>query len=250
MFKQKKYFTICLIVLTSLVRAITNPILIQAQADFKKVNASYAKLESYSIDTYYTVYTEHNTQERLESKNGKYVKYKSNSYTMVDDIQTYTINDKIISINKGDKLISVGDNTPSDTDPLGTNSDSLLTMCSDIKVETINAHEKKYTLLFDNAENSEYNKVEISINTLENRYTKLVLFYNMEINLKSDFYADAKQPRLEIMYKNFKLLTADPQIFNDALYIVNDNEKLKPAPKYYNYRLVDLRNKTRIKKNK
>ena len=76
----------------------------------------------------------------------------------------------------------------------------------------------------------------------------MVLYYTMSINLKSDYYAEEKQPKLEIIYKNLKPLNIEPHIFNETLYIVDDQSKLKPAASYYNYRVVDLRNKTRIKK--
>jgi hypothetical protein len=227
-----------------------NPVLSMAKADFKKANDYYAKTPNLSMDTYYMVFSEHDSQSLLEGKSGKYIKYGNNLYTKIDDIETLNINDKIISINQENKLISVGDNRIVEVNPILTNVDSILTMCNDIKMVSINANEKKYEFYFNDSDGSEFSRIDIQIDTKNSRYTKVVLFYQMSINLKADFYAEEKQPRLEVQYKNFKILTAEPLLFDQSLYLVNDNGKLKPAPKYYNYKVSDLRNQTRIKKAK
>lgn len=244
----KHYITVILFFTTAgLTFAGSDPVMKQALLDFKKVNETYAKTDNYSMDTYYMVFSEHETQSLLEAKNGKYIKYKNNTYTKIDDIEIVSINDIMISINKGDNLISVGDNKALEVNPFQANIDSLLTICSKIKVEQINPNEKRYSLLFDDSEIKEYDRIDISINTKDFRYTRVVLFYNMAINLRTDFYAEEKQPRLEITYKNFKTLNADPQIFQSSIYIIDDGKKIKPSAKYNKYRLSDLRNKTRIK---
>lgn len=249
MFKRHNYILLLFAALFFMSAGI-NPVMQQAAADLKKVNETYSKTESFSMDTYYMVFSEHETASMLEAKNGKYIKYKNNNYTKIDDIEVVSINEMMISINKSDKLISVGDNPLKEVNPLTANLDSLLTICTSVKVEQVNANEKKYSLRFDDSDIKEYDRIDISINTVDYRYTRIVLFYNMAINLKTDFYAEEKQPRLEIMYKNYKVLTADPLIFQQSLYIHANGDKLTPASKYYNYRLSDLRNKTRIKKAK
>ena len=245
--KAFNYF-IFIIFIQLAVRAGNDPALVSAREDINRINAYYAKTPNFSFDTYYKVFTEHNEQSVLEAKNGKYVRYNKNIYVRIDDIETIAINDKLIGINKEDKRITVGDNRELDLHPLQTNVDSLLTLCSEIKVEVINDHEKKYKLFFTDSPVSEYGRVDIQIDTKNNRFVKIVLFYEMAINLKNDFYAEEKQPRLEISYNNFRILTVDPLIFNEGIYIVNDKSKLKPASKYYNYSVSDLRNQTRIKK--
>ncbi len=228
----------------------TDPVLQAAQADFKRTNLAYEKTPNLSMDTQYMVFGDQTSDELMEAKNGKYIKFENQVYTLVDDIETYTIKDKIISINQENRLISVGDHRASAADLMPMNVDSLLTLCEKIEVEQINATEKKYKLFFSPGDLPEFNRVDIHIDTKNYRFTRLVLFYAMEINLKSDFYAEEKRPRLEIVYKNFKTLSAEPLIFNEALYIVENQGKLKPAPKYYNYKVMDLRNQTRIKTSK
>lgn len=227
----------------------TNPVLTEAKNDFKKTNEAYEKTPNISMDTYYSVYSEHDSQSLLEGKNGKYIRYNKNMFVRIDDIETYAINDKIISINHQEKMISVGDNKQIIIDPILTNVDSLLSLCRDIKMERINASEKKYQLYFNEADGGEFSRVDVHIDTKNYRYVRLVLFYTIEINLKSDFYADEKQPRMEVVYKNFKTLNTEPLAFNPALYITENKGKLSPSGKYANYKVSDLRNKTRIKKS-
>lgn len=230
--------------------SVNGPVLTQARADFKKANQVYENQKNFSMEMQYMVFSEYETQSALEAKSGKYVKFNKNTYTKIDDIETYDFNNVLVSLNHGDKLISVGDNDAIQLDPWQTNVDSLLTLCKEIKTEMVNANERKYILLFSEADHPEFTRVDIHIDTKNYRYTRLVLFYNIALNLKSDFYAEEKQPRLEISYRNFKPLTADPLIFRESLYVAEVNGKLKPAPKYYNYRITDLRKSTRIKKTK
>jgi hypothetical protein len=225
----------------------TNPTLTAAQSDFKKVNQSYVNTPNMSMNTYYRVYSEHDSQSLLEGKSGKYIKYGKNTYTKIDDIEMLAMGDKLISINKDSKLISVGDNKELVLEPMQNNMDSLLRICSEIKVEQINANEKSYQLYFNPSDVTEFSRVDVHIDTQNYRYLKLVLYYAMQINLKSDFYAEEKQPRMEITYSNFTILKTQPALFNEALYISYNKNKLMPGAGYGNYNVSDLRNKTRIK---
>lgn len=238
-----------LLLLAARLSAGNEPILAAAREDFKKTNAAYSKLTGLSMDTYYAVYSDYQAQNMIEGKNGRYIKFNNLIYTKIDNIETYMMNDKIITINPDNRLIMVGDNKPLQLSPLETDSDSLLAQCSNIELEETNENEKTYKLYFDDTY-SEFSRIEISINLRDLRYKKIVMYYNAPVNLKQDFYGDAQQPRLEITYNNCKELNSLPPLFNEALYIVNNQGKLKPAPKYYNFRVSDLRNQTRLSTQK
>lgn len=227
----------------------SEPERISAIADLKQVNASYAKTANFSLNTNYKVYSEHATDNLLEAKNGKFIRFGKKLYTKIDDIETYALGDKLICISAGDKIISIGDNRQLDFHPLQMSIDSLLTLCNKVEMQYINDHEKKYMMYFS-GESEEFTRIDIQINTETYHYSKVILFYAMQINLSGDFYAEEKRPRLEITYTNFRTLTAEPVSFNEELYIKKDKGTLKPASKYYNYRVSDLRNQTRIKKAK
>lgn len=242
-------FFVCCVFAQGL-KAGNNPALEAAKNDIKRVNARYESEPNLSIDTYYMVYADHTTPTVLEGKPGKYVKFGKNYFTRVDDLDTYVIGNKIIAINPEDRMISVGDNTESTFPASIFNVDSLLELCRDVKLEQINAHERKYILFLDREDGGEFSRVDLQINTKELRFTRIVLFYTIELNLKSDFYAEEKAPRLEVTYKNEKQLAVQPAIFDESQYIVNSSNGLKPATRYHNYKLVDLRNQTRIKRTK
>lgn len=242
--------SIIFIMVCSSAKAGNNPVLASARTDFKKTNEAYSRIPGLSMDTYYIVYDDHKSQSAMEGKNGRYVKFREHVYTKIDGIETYAIDDKLISINPDNKQITVGDNKPWNLSPLQTNVDTLLTLCEDIKVEQVNAGEKKYKLYFDDSYGFEYSRIDIHIDTRNLRYVKIVLYYAMSMNLKQDFYAEGKQPRLEIVYKNFRQLEVEPSLFNQELYIQSVNGKLKPASKYYNFKVSDLRNQTKIKTKK
>jgi hypothetical protein len=224
-----------------------NPTFDSAREDFKKTNDTYARTPNFSMDTYYMVYADHESQSTIEGKNGKYIKYGSSVYTKIDDIEIITLDNKLISINQDLKMITVGDNKPMEINPIQGNLDSLLDMCSDIKLTKLGEYERKYSLHFNDGGYSEFSRIDVTIDTKNHRYLKITLYYNISMNLKKDFYAEEKQPRLEVLYKNFRALEVDPGIFKEELYVQSVNEKLKPSSKYFNYRVSDLRNETRIK---
>jgi hypothetical protein len=236
-----------LIIINIIIAFSNDPVLIQARNDIKGVNENYNHTPNFSVNTRYRVYRDQETENLLESKNGKFVRYMGKSFTKIDNVETYVINDKIICINPDINLISVGDNKTLDFHPLQMNIDSLLTLCSEIRARKINENEIMYELSFGEDENAEYNRLDLSIDTKNKRFVQVVLYYATAMNLKSEFYGEESRPRLEITYNNFKVLKSDPLIFNEKNYVIKDGGKLKPAPKYYNYKVSDLRNETRIK---
>ena len=224
-----------------------NPYYDKARVDIKKVNARYESLPDISIETNYRVYRDQKNESLLESKTGKFIRYKGNTYTRIDNVEMYALNDKLISVDKESKTVTVGDNKLLDLHPLQTNVDSILNVCSVINFKQINENEIKYELVFAENQSAEFSRLDIYINTSLNAYSKFVLYYNLEINLTGDFYGVQDKPRLEITYRNQKILAADPLIFDERLYVSERSGKLYPASRFYNYKLSDLRNQTRIK---
>lgn len=219
-----------------------------ARADFKKTNETYKKLNSFSVETYYMVFEEHNAGNLIEAHNGLFMKNNTDYYTKIIGIETIKTNTKLINVVTEDKLIVVGDYNEVDFNMVQFNLDSIIEMCSDIKVQNLNTNERKYLLRFDELVGSEYNQIEVTIDIKNYRFTKIAFNYTTAMNLKGDFYGPEKQPRLEIIYKNFKPSLANPKIFKESNYIITENKKLKPTAKYSDYKVIDQRNETRFKK--
>ncbi|MBL7932301.1 MAG: hypothetical protein JNL60_10380 [Bacteroidia bacterium] len=246
---KKNIIFLAFILTCFLDKAGNGPALRDAKIDFKRTNEAYAKLEGISMDTYYIVYDDHQSKSALEGKNGSFIKYRENTYTMIDGIEMLSIGKMLISVNPDIKLITIGDNKPLELSPLQTNLDTILALCDDIKVEQAGMNEKKYKLYFKD-ELAEYSEMDVHIDTKNLRYVKIVLFYNTKMNLRKDFYAEEKTPRLEIIYKNFKLVNQQPEILNPDLYVLNIDGKLKPTGKYYNYKVSDQRKQSIVKTKK
>lgn len=225
-------------------QAGNNPALESARMDFKKINQAYAQAPGVSIKTYYKVFTDHASGSMIEGKAGDYVKFRENIYTKIDGIETYLIGDKVISINRDIRQIMVGDNRPA-ARPLQPDLDTLLTLCTNIRLEQPDAATKNYKLFF--GDGGEFSRVDVLMDTRENRYRKITLYYAQEMNLQQDFYAEQRAPRLEITYADPVFLQEEPALFNSEHYILQADGKLKPAPAYYNFRIADLRSQTRIK---
>src|SRR5437868_14062881 len=106
--KYLKYGILFLVISTARASG-DDAVLKSARIDFKKTNGAYSKLTGLSVDTYYQVYNDQASQSLVEAKNGKFIKYNDNTYTLIDDIEIYSIKEQIISINKDNKQITVGD---------------------------------------------------------------------------------------------------------------------------------------------
>jgi len=221
-----------------------------AKKDFDETNKAYTIHIGISMDTYYKVYSNHTAQSLIEAKNGKYLRFKAKSYTLIDNIETIELNSKIISIDKGMRQITVGDNKGEKGLILGGNLDSLLNLCEDVVLGDESANFRTWKLILGNSPSSEFSRVDVTIDIKNHRYSKIVLFYAISINLKSDFYAEEEKPRIEIEYKNFKLLQDEPLLFHESNYVVEADGKLIPSPSLKNYKLKDLRNSTMIKRKR
>ncbi|HEY1038241.1 MAG TPA: hypothetical protein VGF30_02500 [Bacteroidia bacterium] len=239
---------ICLIGSNLLLKAGINPALEKAKADFKKVNQLYAATSSFSLDIQYAVFDNHVGGNLVEEKSGKYYKNKELSYTKMLNIETIVSAGKTVVVNNDDHVLVITDNRKVELSPIQTNMDTLLKLCTEIKMKDVGTTLRHYSLFFGSS--SEFSQIDIDINLANYSIKKLVLFYNETLPLnQNDFYADEKRPRLEISYKAFNTTVAiDPSIFSESTYVTLVDNKYKGKGKYISYKVINQLQAARFKK--
>lgn len=225
-----------------------NPSIEKAKADFKKVNQVYLTTPSYSMDIQYQVYDAKVGGNLIENKPGTYYKSNGSSYTKMLNIETIVNSKTTIIANNDDRFLVITDTRKNELSPIQTNIDTMLKLCDEIKINDIGTTKRHYALSF--GDETEVAQIDLYINLTSYTIEKLVIFYNETLPLtQNDFYAKEKKPRLEIIYKSFKSLSAvNEALFAESTYLSTKGTTYKGNNKYSNYKIVNQLNAYRFKK--
>ena len=239
-------FQLCLFAGNSPIEKIKN--------DLKKVNAMYASTSSFSMDIQYLVFDNHINGNLVENKPGKYIKHNNINYTKMLGVETIVNAKHTIIINNEEAFLVITDTKKIEYSPIQTNLDTLLKLCSSIKVVEVNENERHYMILFEEDEDlSEFSQIDVYINLSNYSIKKLVLFYNQTLPLnQNDFYAKEKKPRVEIIYKTFNpfatLNTTQNKLFVESNYLVPFQNSYKGNGKYLSYEVINQLGSYRFRK--
>jgi len=210
--------------------------LTSAVADFRKVNAVYARDFSVSMDYYY--YQDHQTSNATETTNGYYLKVGQNSYSKLHNVETVR-NSKytIVADNNAGNLVLL-DPYQANKQEVTLGLDTLLRNCE--KIEMSEAGGKRvYTLYLGDHLSEEFSRIKVYINVADNTLSRIVLYYKNAVYSQSDSDEErgrAKPPRVEIVYKNFSAKPAGgADLFNENRYVSVSGKKVKGIGKYAAY---------------
>ncbi len=242
--------TTLLLLFTGRAVAFTVTPMTMAASDLRKVRTYYHDHPELSVETNYKAFDDHQYSNLRESKNGLYAKNAKAYYTRIMQMEIIGFGNEIISVDHEDKQIILGDNDQPESSIFSQNLDSLLLFCTKVEYKDLGTNERRYIMDFSENEFSDYDKIEFDIDTKNFRYTRLVLYYRAAMNLTSDYEQEAKQPRLEVTYRNYKTALTNSAILQKDNYVLEVNEKTVPVGKLKGYRIVDQRKKTRLKEYK
>ncbi|MDI9342047.1 MAG: hypothetical protein QM534_15855 [Sediminibacterium sp.] len=219
----------------------------QAAGDLRKVKAYYDTHPQMSMDTYYMAFDEHHTLAPKETSYGTYIRNGKWYYTRMLHVETFSSSDLVIVADHEEKQVVVADQTEEDNAFAMVPVDSLLQICSSVTtVKSQNPGEKGYSMNF---EDGEYSRIEFYIDAQYFRFTRIVLFYDMAINLSGDYYGVDKRPRLEVMYKNYKHALTQPDLLEKQRYVTQHKDgSIDLMGSYKGYALLDQRRQALLKK--
>jgi hypothetical protein len=218
-----------------------------AVSDFKNVHKYYQNNPQLTVDTYYMAFDNHQSGNFREGKSGAYVKNATSYYTKILNLETLCIPEMVINVDHSERMIVIGDNDASPVGPFALNLDSLFYLCSSIECKNLNANERKYSLDLSDNEFSEYDKIEITLDIKNFRFTTLAFYYRAEMNLTNDYQGQEQQPRMEIAYKNYRTTVSNKLLLDKNAYILEAGGQVLSVGKYKSYKVLDQRKKNRIK---
>ena len=183
-----------------------NPIIEKAKTDFKKVNANYITTPTFSMAMNYAVFDNHVNGNLVESKTGIYVKDGLRLYTRLLEIETIVTEKNTIVVNHEDNFLVITDTKKIELSPIQTNIDTLLKICSEVKLIELGKNERIYKLIYSvDDEFSEFSQIDLQINIVDYTIKKITLYYNQSTQMDNiNFYAEEKKPRVEITYNPLK----------------------------------------------
>lgn len=198
--------------------------------DIAKINANYSTEKSFKLQM--TISLLKNDKE-VESNTYNYLQHKSSSLFKIGKISTIVLDDFLLVIDERVQNIILSSSSIGNPFKVSGSYDSLLDLAKSYKFEVLDSGKKnKYTLIF---KKSIYKKIEIIFNP-----------NNYQLNLVKIYYTNKKKKEptkvLQFLYGVSERLSATDKIkLNKNTYLIQSDNKIKLAPRFKNYDLIDYR---------
>lgn len=244
-----KFLSIALVFLLKHLVAITYSLtpLQMAASDLKKIRNYYETHPTITVETSYKAYEDFESMDLKEAKNGLFVKNGNMSYLKTMNVEIITTDSDVLSVDHDDKRIFVSDVTNIGKTVFTNNLDTLLLFCESVEYKNTGQNERKYTLYFDKEGFSEYAKIDYYVDTRSYRFTRIVLYFSVGIDITNSSNNEPKKPRLEIIYTNYRESIADNALLRRSTYLLENRGKLEAVGKYRFFKVIDQRKKTYLK---
>lgn len=211
--------------------------------DFERVRAKYKSLTGISAELEYVVYQGHDGTRAVDVKTGLFKSDMKNSYVFVlAGIRQCHNPTYDIVVSEEDRSIVVKKNT------LKTQNTTMLpgidtadgAWRTAVKVGEGNGI-RTWRISFKNKPGSEYEKMDITIDTQTFLIRSISLYYRAKMSayLYSEDPADNYLPKMTITYRNVRVNpTFGPDEFSETKYIQTAENEIKPSKPYANYELL------------
>ena len=212
----------------------------------KKIEEFYKSSSAYSFYITHSTFKNYTTTVAEDKIKGYYVKDAKNNYHSFI-MGTHTIqNAKIkMTIDSLNKMIQVSKPDLSFVKDVKLNEiEEMLALCTSIKKQK-GEETKKFKMEFE--KKYTYSAYEIWVDN-ESRLEKLVMYFNAEFPSDPNDEKSAKtKPRGEIIFSNYKtgIKPIYKDHFDESKYITLKGDKYVAAEKYKDYKIYDLRVKTK-----
>ncbi|MFZ5553170.1 MAG: hypothetical protein ACOZCO_08655 [Bacteroidota bacterium] len=210
----------------------------------KKMEAFYKNTSSYSFKISHATYKNYTTTVTEERINGYYIKDSKNNYHSYI-MGTHTIqNSKVkVTIDSTNRMIQINQPDRSFTKEVKMKEvEDMLAVCTSVKKQT-GAY--KYKLEFDNKHT--YSAYEVWSNS-SSQLEKIVMYFNAEFpSDPRDEKSPKTKPRAEVVFSDYKtgISPSYKEHFDESKYIKAKGETYVATDAYKNYKVYDLRVKTK-----
>jgi hypothetical protein len=215
----------------------------QASIDFRLVNMAYAQASRLKMDVNYTLFPSYTSTTPFEESRGVFMKQGENSYSNLLGIISLSNSKATVTLDSNEQTIVVADpSTHKSGEPNLVELDTLLSTCSSIEFKELEGV-KYYKLKFDGVLFSEYNAIEVFIDSKTNFLGRITMFFRIELDLdeENDRYINEK-PRLEIIYTGVTTNPVfTPDQFSETKFVGIRGKIVTAAAAYAKYRVVNNR---------
>ncbi len=225
-----------------------SPVLAQKQAlsaDIKKCNTAFEKAPSLNVEITYLAYKNYSDKTPVETYTGSMKTKGQQSFSKIMGQETITNTKLSVSVNTEEKLIVITKPQQALNPFRMIPADSLLKICSAVKLSEETADTRTYELAFGNTA-IELEKLSISFNLKTGLVTRMIMYYREPVTFEEDadeeYFPDTpkEKPRVEIQYKNTVMAQAlaDSE-FSEKKIISRVNKKYQGIGSYKGYQVID-----------
>ena len=210
--------------------------------DMIRLNEHYTADASYSMNIQVSLYPGKDDVEPDYQYSGHVKKSGSNFYSELMDRITLINERCILSIDQSKKMIVYQENNRKNntlaqqfsSNEIGAVLDSTFLGTNEVTLQKQEGH-KKFYLIIPKDKNSEYDKMEMVINT--NNYTieKYTYYFRPE--------AHAQYRKIVILYSQVEVgKKPDPEVFSENQFVRKEGNRMNPAPSYNGYEIIEHSN--------
>lgn len=212
----------------------------KAAVDFRLVNQAYYNTAALSMNVNYTLFPGYTSTTPFDRSNGTYMKSGNATYSNLLGIISLSNSKATVTLDSNEQTIVVSDPMKDNFDPKMIELDTMLKLCSSIEYKELDGI-RYYKLRFDKLLISEYNAIEVYIDSKTNLLSRLTLFFRIEMDLDeegSEYSTD--KPRLEIVYTNVNTNPVfNKDQFSETKYVAMQGGNVSAAPAYSKFKVIN-----------
>jgi len=214
--------------------------------EIKKIEAFYKNTPAYSVSVTHASYKSYTATSSEDKMNGYFMKDAKNNYhSYVLGIHSVQNNKIKITVDSLNKSILINEPDKAFTKEVKVKEiEQMLKICTSVKKQN-GTEISKYR--FEFGKGTQYAAYEIWVN-MDSRLQKIILYFNAEFPSDPDNDKSVKtKPRAEIVFSNYKtgIKPVYKDHFDETKYIKLSGDKYIPTEKFKNYKVYDLRAKTK-----
>jgi hypothetical protein len=230
--------------LTLITAGLFNPLYAQdtklLSQELQSLKERYEKEEPIAMKIIYKMFETATSTEVRESREARFLMNGKNNFYLENEssISVYD-HGKTLLADKAEKNIFLLNQKQEVNTQLAFPTDSVLKLCSSIKLLKEEKGIKTYRLNFDSPFYP-YSSIELTINTQKRQLHQLSLFYANKVSITDKEETEKwVKPRMEIVYITQEIAPSEKDKLKLSAYVLPKNETYMPTKAYQSYHITD-----------
>ena len=215
----------------------------QKEADmFKKIQANYEQLNSYSLSMNYELFKGWNGTEAIESYQGQLHCHGQSSVRKIQNSSFINCEEFYLSVDHENRMMVLSD--PAQNEVLDKDLKKSLKFCRDVVINQLENGQTKIRLILKSTIDVPYSAVDIQIDK-DYWLQEMTLYYSNQIDFSPTYFQpDLDRPKLKIVYDECKKNWKDKEgLLDVSKYLSIQSNEIVAGSGYEDYEIIDLRSK-------